>query len=80
MTATHFGVWCCESGGVIWFRSAWLKSNDELGVFDSLDAARREAADLNARVNHSFARRFCTKRDHCQRRGKHHRRRLIYNG
>lgn len=54
----EWGVWCQVSGGVTGTREAWLKSNGEIQLFDSEDAARAEARRLMERIGRFGQARF----------------------
>ncbi|MCX7177959.1 MAG: hypothetical protein NTX56_04045 [Proteobacteria bacterium] len=46
-----YGIWCEVSGGVTGYRCAWSKSNNEIEKFETLEAARAEAARRMEKTN-----------------------------
>src|SRR5262249_32128275 len=47
----RFGVWCAVWGGVTGSRASWLKSNGEIQIFESREAAEQVARRLDASTN-----------------------------
>lgn len=45
-----FGIWCEVSGGVTGYRCAWLKQDDAVAHFRTLEDAQRQARYLTAKA------------------------------